>query len=312
MSIQSIGIDVSKDTLDIALYDDKKKFESFTLKNSDEGFKKLLKILTQHETTEAVPCVLESTGMYHLPVSLMLRQSGRRVNCINPIMTKMHQLSSVRKAKTDKIDAKRLAYMGVAEPNLPEFNKQTRDIYLKRILRMIATLDKEIQRMKLATDNFRQFVQMLNLPEKYCDELRQLVLQMKKQKKILIKELIENVPQSKMFDDILGVSRESGAILLSSFSGMNFKSRDSLVAYVGLDVSVRQSGQFRGRGKLSKRGNAFVRKTLHQVAWGLKQHNQTYREYYDSLRARNVHYTTCLNAIARKFLRYLYLEMKNA
>lgn len=308
MTVQSIGIDVSKRTLDVALYSTEKKFTSYVFENTPEGIVLLEKTLIEQKTALAVPCVVESTGMYHLPVSLMLKERGRRVNCINPIITKAHQISSVRKSKTDKIDAQRLAYIGIVEPKLPEFDKQTKDIYVKRIIRMIATLDKEIQRLKLAVKSFEELVETLHLPKEHCASLRDLVKTTEKQKESLINDLVILVPQAEKLAETKGVSLETSAILLGSISGAQFSSKDALVAFVGLDVSVRQSGTFRGRGKLSKRGNAFTRKVLHQIAWGLKQHNDVYREYYESLRLRNLHYTTCLNAVARKFLRRLYAQ----
>lgn len=308
MTVQSIGIDVSKRTLDVALYSTEKEFTSYVFENTQEGIILLEKTLVAQKTAFAVPCVVESTGMYHLPVSLMLKEHGRRVNCINPIITKAHQISSVRKTKTDKIDAQRLAYIGIIEPKLPEFDKQTKDIYVKRIIRMVATLDKEIQRLKLAVKSFEELVETLHLPKEHCASLRDLVKSTEKQKERLIEDLVTLIPQAEKLSETKGVSRETSAILLGSLSGAQFISKDALVAFVGLDVSVRQSGTFRGRGKLSKRGNAFTRKVLHQMAWGLKQHNDVYREYYESLRLRNLHYTTCLNAVARKFLRRLYAQ----
>ncbi len=104
-----------------------------------------------------------------------------------------------------------------------------------------------------------------------------------------------------------GVSETQAAVLLGLVGQASFSHRDQLVAYVGLDIMPRQSGLWQGRGKLSKRGNAYGRKVLYQIAWSLKTHNDTYREYYERLyRTDGKHYTTCLMAVARKFLRFFY------
>ena len=89
-----------------------------------------------------------------------------------------------------------------------------------------------------------------------------------------------------------GISKEKLAVLLALLSDRMFLNRDALVAYVGLDVAVRQSGTWRGKGKLSKRGNAYARKVLFQMAWGLKQHNQRYKEKYSALREKGKDYRT--------------------
>lgn len=85
-----------------------------------------------------------------------------------------------------------------------------------------------------------------------------------------------------------------------------FTSRDQLVAFVGLDVMPRQSGTWRGKGRLSKRGNPSLRKVLYQVAWGLKQNNPAYQAEYERLRAKDTNYVTTLIILSRKFLRFLY------
>lgn len=82
--------------------------------------------------------------------------------------------------------------------------------------------------------------------------------------------------------------------------------RDQLVAFVDLDVMPRQSGTWRGKGRLSKRGNPYLRKVLYRVAWGLKQNNPVYQAEYERLRAKGTNYVTTLIILSRKFLRFLY------
>jgi len=121
----------------------------------------------------------------------------------------------------------------------------------------------------------------------------------------LVKKLPEKARQLAM--NTKGVSMEKIAVLISLVDGKKFENRDQLIAFVGLDIALRQSGSWRGKQKLSKRGNAYARKILYQIAWGLKQHNQLYRDYYNRLRLeRKKHYNTAMVATARKFLRYLF------
>src|SRR5207245_6334060 len=119
-----------------------------------------------------------------------------------------------------------------------------------------------------------------------------------------------HVPHQKAVQElgtIKGVSEEQVSVLLGMLGDTSFAHRDQLVAFVGLDVMARISGKWQGREKLSKRGNPYLRKTLYLMAWGLKQHNPQYREYYRRLYVEEgKHYTTCLMAVARKFLRFLY------
>jgi len=242
----SVGIDVSKKKIDVALYTSAQKTKSRVFDNTSQGLKTCVRFLTKHGTAATVPYVIESTGDYHLLPALMLTEAGFQVNCINPIITKQYQRSSIRNAKTDKIDAERLAWIGINESDL------------------------QIKTCKL--------------------------------------KLVENAPSKALVfaANLPGLSEEQSSILSAFLSHRHFTNRNQLTAFAGLDVAPRQSGRWIGKSRLSKRGNAFLRKTLFQIAWGLKQHSSIYQEYYQRLRTRGLHYTTCLIAIARKFLRFFF------
>src|SRR3989344_1786907 len=103
-----------------------------------------------------------------------------------------------------------------------------------------------------------------------------------------------------------GLTDRKIAVVDAFLSGCTFTHRDELVAFAGLDVMARRSGSWRGKERLSKRGNPYLRKTLYHIAWGLSRYEPTYSAYYKHLRARGKHYTTSLIAVARKFLRFLF------
>jgi transposase len=113
-------------------------------------------------------------------------------------------------------------------------------------------------------------------------------------------------PAIVLADATTGLSREKLAVVFAMLGDKHFSNRDQLTAFVGLDVAPRQSGTWRGKGKLSKRVNAYMRKVLFQIAWGLKQHNLRYRLCYERLRAAGKNYVTAMLVLARKFRRFLY------
>ena len=78
-------------------------------------------------------------------------------------------------------------------------------------------------------------------------------------------------------------------------------------AFIGIDVSVKQSGTWRGRSKLSKRGNAYLRKRMFQAAWGAMQNAPEFKAYYQRLRDQGRSYKESLLMIARKQLRIAYI-----
>lgn len=94
--------------------------------------------------------------------------------------------------------------------------------------------------------------------------------------------------------------------LVSTAFNRQARSERSWVAYAGLDVSVRESGTWRGRGKLTKRGNSFLRKRLYCAAWGAVMNYAEVRAYYDRLKAAGRNHVEALCIIAHKLLRIAY------
>jgi transposase len=302
---QCIGIDIAKAKFDFAVVNGATVALRGQGANTEEGIRTWLQKLETHGIPKSTPCVLESTGIYHVPVSLMLRDSGYTVNCINPIITKTYQRASVRGSKTDTIDAERLAHIGLRETQLPIFSATKESLYANRLVSLMARLEKLKQSYTLALNTLRESERMLGIPPSTLgDDLRK---QFAKTLAILRAEVQARAPlEAHVLAEIPGISAHAAAVLMTHLSGKRFAHRDQLVAYIGLDIRVIQSGTFRGRGKLSKRGNSYMRKILHQIAWGLKQHNPFYQEFFARLRADKRPYKEALTIIARKFLRYVH------
>src|SRR6202521_3512666 len=109
-----------------------------TFTNDRKGIVTLKRFLKQQRTAVTVPCTLESTGSYHYLVALGLSEAGYRVNCVNPIITKKYMKATIRDAKSDKIDAKRMAEVGYLEVGLREFTATRNTIAAKGILSALA------------------------------------------------------------------------------------------------------------------------------------------------------------------------------
>ena len=303
----SVGIDVCKEKLDVALLSPDHSASLYSYTNTAEGITKLLSDLATQKTAETVPCVIESTGNVHFRVALMVSREGYAVKCINPLITKKYQRASIRNAKSDRVDAKRLAEIGLIEPDLQPYKATKENLFIAKLIASLAKCEKLKQQLVGHRRQLRESLETLNVPldlTQYDLAITALETQIGTLQAILIvhapDEAIDLAKNTK------GVSTEQTSILLASLKDKHFTNRDQLVAFVGLDIMSRKSGSWVGKQKLSKRGNAYLRKVLYQIAWGLKSHNDTYRAYYEKLRARGLHYTTCLIAVARKFVRYLY------
>jgi transposase len=306
-TVVSVGIDVGKSKLDIACLRTDRTTTHEVFANSEKGIRSLERFLKQQRTALTVPCVLEATGDYHLLASLMLTKRRYAVKCINPIITKKYRRASVRDAKSDKIDCARLAEIGMIEPVLPTFVETRESIVAKKLLSSIAHLETVRQRLSAHLQLLRETQKSLGIGGR-CRDMERALLSIDRQIKVFRAQVCAAAPkEARVIADMMpGVSHDQAAALLVALGDKAFESRDQLVAFVGLDVRLRQSGNWVGKQVLSKRGNGYLRKVLFQIGWGLMMHQAEYRKLYEEMRARGKNYKTCIIALARKFLRFLF------
>ncbi|KKQ83488.1 MAG: Transposase [Candidatus Daviesbacteria bacterium GW2011_GWF2_38_7] len=295
--VSSIGIDVSKASLSFATLRVDHSAVVKSCANDEDGVESLLACLKKEKTAITVPCVIESTGDYHLRCALMVSQAGFTVNVINPLITKQYQRASVRNSKDDSVDAVRLARIGLMEPNLKQFKATKQSLALKKIVASAGKLDHYKQQLKAHLKQLEEAEVLLGVKVN-LSQLEKTIKSIEKQIDEFETYIHDHAPKEaiEISNGVRGVSQTSVAKVLSLLEGHEFTHKDKLVAFTGLDVAARRSGAWKGRERISKRGNPHFRKLLFQMAWGLKQHNVMYREYYQKMR----------DAVARKFLRFLF------
>lgn len=109
---------------------------------------------------------------------------------------------------------------------------------------------------------------------------------------------------------IPGIGPLSSAALVASFHRGRFLSADAFIAYLGLDLRVRESGRWRGQRKLSKRGDPEVRRLLFNAARAAARTAQ-WRDYYERLRARGLATTAAYVALSRKLARLAFALLRD-
>jgi len=103
------------------------------------------------------------------------------------------------------------------------------------------------------------------------------------------------------------------AIVLGTLGSINrFKDPKAVTAYAGLDPRVIQSGKSINKtGRISKRGNRYLRTALLNAAFIGVKHNPVIRQKYIHLRKRGKTHMVALTACARKLLLIIYSVEKN-
>lgn len=255
----------------------------------------------------------ESTGHYHLKLAVVCHQTGLPLIVLNPLQASKHSKAGVRKIKTDAHDGLMLATMGITEPNLPKPVECTESKLLIRLkMGQIAAVEKQLQKMQQSLAQYEETYQELGWPlsdlqhrlRAHCTELKKLHRQLVKE---LEDVLVQAQPEDESYTRLCTLPGYSNIVsgLVGQFD-REVKGAHSWTAYVGLDVSVRESGTWKGHGKLTKRGNAYMRKRLYQSAWGACLNYDYVRAYYDRLKEQGRKHVEAVCMIARKLLRIAY------
>lgn len=118
----------------------------------------------------------------------------------------------------------------------------------------------------------------------------------------------DTTPYRHVIETIPGIGPVLAAAILGEIGDIHrFQNAKSLVAFAGIDATVRASGQFEGtRNRMSKRGSPVLRNSLWMAAVSARRFNPEYKEYYDSKRSEGKHSGVVTGAIARKLTHLIY------
>lgn len=110
-----------------------------------------------------------------------------------------------------------------------------------------------------------------------------------------------------------GVGNVLGAIILSEIGDITrFSEPKKLVAFVGIDPSVKQSGQFVGTyNKMSKRGLPHLRRAIWLADVVAAFHDPVLSAFYQKKRTEGKHYYTAIGAVARKLTFIIYAVLRD-
>jgi transposase len=297
MDIIAVGIDVSKDRLDVAV---RPGGEAFTVERNGPGLDRLVARLGQLAPTIVA---LEATGGFETVAAAALASAGLPVVVINPAQIRAFAKAIGQRAKTDPIDAAVIAHF--AEATKPQV-RPLRD-EATRLLADLVARRRQIVEMIGAE---RQREKRIALPR-----LRKSIIRVVK---TLEKELTE------LDDDIGNAMRESPAWrekenLLASVPGigpviartliaelpeLGQLDRKQIAALAGLAPFTRQSGQWRGRSFIGG-GRKVARTALFMGAMVAKRHNPILKAFFDRLVAAGKPKMVALIAVARKLLTIL-------
>lgn len=292
-----VGIDVSKDRLDVAL---RPSGEVFAVARNAAGLEQLV-IRLRGLSVRLV--ALEATGGFETIAAATLAAAELPVVVVNPAQIRAFAKAINQRAKTDPIDAAVIAHFAEAtglEPRpLPDAATRLLGDLVARRRQIIEMIGAERQREKRVTiPHLRQsIVRLLKALEK---ELASLNAD--------IDDAVRGSPAWREKEDLLvsvpGVGRVISRTLIAELPELGQLNRKEIAALAGLAPFTRQSGQWRGRSFIGG-GRAVVRTALFMGAMVAKRHNPVLKAFFDRLVAAGKPKMVALIAVARKLLTIL-------
>ena len=291
-----VGIDVSKDQLDVAL---RPSGEAFDVPRDAAGLDALAERLKPLAPTIVA---LEATGGFEQVAAAALAAAGLPVVVVNPAQVRAFATALGQRAKTDPIDAAVIAHFAEAtglEPRpLPdEATRLLADLVTRR-RQIIAMIGAEKQRQKRAARRTRKSItRLLKALEK---ELSSVDAD--------IDDAVRGSPVWRQKEDLLasvpGVGPIIARTLIAELPELGSLDRRQIAALAGLAPFTRQSGQWRGRSFIGG-GRASVRTALFMGAMVARRHNPVLKVFFDRLVAAGKPKMVALIAVARKLLTIL-------
>ncbi len=146
----------------------------------------------------------------------------------------------------------------------------------------------------------KQIIAQINFIEEQLKELE-----------IEISTLLHRTNQ--VITTITGIGDVLGAIIIGEVGDISrFESAPQLVAYAGLDVAVKQSGDFIGnQTKISKRGSPYLRRAIWLAATVAAFKDPALSIYYQSLKSRGKHHLTAIGAVSRKMCNIIFAVLRD-
>jgi len=295
------GVDVSKAKLVIVRYDVQTPVE---MDNRPESIAAWLAGLPKGAVV-----AMEATGIYHRLLAHMAHAAGMRVYVLNPQTLKHYAQAIGQRGKTDNCDARMIArYVVHEQAKLRAWQPPARAAdRLSQLLERRHTVVGVRQTLAQSLSG----MPMLKAP-------RQTLLASFKRTiatlDLLIRRELARIPEMaalhRRLKSIVGIGEVVAAQLVAALSTLCFTRAAAFIAYTGLDPRPDESGQHRGRRRLSKRGPALLRCLLYNAAMSAAK-SKVFKPVYMRLRERGLQSTEAIVILARKLARIAFALYKS-
>ena len=316
MSIRYIGLDVSKDTIDVAYQSGSHRQPLGQISNDLDGFAQLPQLISQAQPSgQAVEhqLILEPTGGYEKQLLHYADQQGWPFSLVNPKQVREWAKGAGYRAKTDPVDAKMLAHFGAQQQPAVQALLPAEVQQLSYLLERQQDLQKLLRQ---EGNRLEALAHQPNVPQAVVDSLAQVIAGLEQSLldiQTAITDLIEQQPELHAKRRRLLTVTGDGVrivnnLLLFLYRWQAFSNGQGqakgLTAFTGLDPQPYDSGRTVHKpARISKMGDTTIRSQLYLGALGgSRSQTSPLGQFYRSLVGRGKAKKVALVAAARKIL----------
>lgn len=254
---------------------------------------------------------MEATGKYGFQLAEWLSERDFTVSIVNPASIKGFAQSQLTRNKTDAVDAKLIAMFTQAlnpEPWIPP-SPQVRELrdWVDRCENLKLILLQEKNRLEMQTN--KEVKDHINT---HIAWLEKEILEIEK----AIQQKIDGDPDLKAKDELLqsipGIGEKTSATMLAYVAFERFRSAKEVGAFIGVNPRQRTSGtSIKGRTRLSKTGNAYLRKSLYMLSIAAIRFDTTIKRFAEQLTQNGKRKMVIIGTVMRKLVHVMYGVLKS-
>lgn len=314
---QTVGIDISKLTLDARVHTSK-AYKSF--KNEDSGFKSLLKWAAQNNkfSIKNTLFVFEHTGLYSYLIAVFLGENNCKFTVVPGLEIK--RSLGITRGKDDKLDATKIARYAyrlrdeISLTKLPA--KPIRDLKLllslrEKLVKQRAGYKSSLKEQKRVYDK-QEFILLFETQENIINCLSGEIQKIEKKMDEIIGLNDTIAEHYKLIISIKGVGRQTALnIIVYTENFTKFKTSRQFASYSGIAPFPYMSGtSIKGKTKVSHLANKKLKSLLDMCAVSAINHNPEMRMYYQKKVEEGKHKMSVINAVRNKLLARVFAVVK--